>query len=929
MKPRSFQKKLFCLLLAFVVMASVAMPTFAAAPKTVRIGCFDIENFLVLEDDGSVTGYGADYLEEIAKHTGYQYEYVRGTWTECLQWLKSGKIDLLFPAEFSAERAKDFEFTQSAICVDYVSLIANSDNDNLYYGDYKNYNGIVVGMISDNYLNGVFAEFAAKNDFSFTPVYYDTFTEMYAALENKQIDVMISGNLSLGEHQKVIAKFGYLPAFFIAQKGNTQLVEELNEALFRIQLEQPQFAANLIEKYYGAVQKQVKSFSREELAFIKTCAPLTVVCDAANYPFEWYDTKEKKFFGVDADVLAMVSEKTGLTFNIKHTASLTESWEQMQYGKADIIAGVYGDELLSKTYNLRFTDTYMHEERTAVGRRNNIITPSNALTVAMPRSLVGTCEYLRTEYPHWNVINSDTTEDCLQMVADGKADITLVGSLALQTLAYLPERPALAVVSTIGISVPIRLGVSDSQPPILTSILNKAVCMLSSDDIERSVIQNTALHKAPFSVSAFVRQNLLLMIVALIGICIAVGICLSAIYANAIKTRQNKVLAEKNAQLAQAYRIKSDFLSRMSHEIRTPMNAVIGIAHLGHDGENTAVQSREYFEKIENSGKYLLGLINDILDMSRLETGKIELHNEPVNGNKTLQSVLTMMEPLLYEKQIHLVTNFNDVQTPWALCDKMRMQQIFINLLNNAIKFSPVGGTIEFSVKMLENDGASFTFSITVKDYGCGMSEDFQKRMFLPFEQEENTAMPQQNGSGLGLAIIKSIIDEMGGTIAVDSKLGSGTTVTVVLTVPLCDAPATVHDAADVAQTDKLCGKRVLLAEDHDVNALIATTLLTKQGVLVERAKDGQAAIDLFTQAPEHYYQAILMDIRMPICNGLQATQAIRACHKADAATIPIIAMTANAFSEDIEKSRQAGMNAHLAKPIEPDLLLQTLAQWM
>ncbi|MEG0168290.1 MAG: ATP-binding protein, partial [Ruthenibacterium sp.] len=379
----------------------------------------------------------------------------------------------------------------------------------------------------------------------------------------------------------------------------------------------------------------------------------------------------------------------------------------------------------------------------------------------------------------------------------------------------------------------------------------------------------------------------------------------------------------------QAYRIKSDFLSRMSHEIRTPMNAVIGIAHLGHDGENTAVQSREYFEKIENSGKYLLGLINDILDMSRLENGKIELHNEPVNGNKTLQSVLTMMEPLLYEKQIHLVTNFNDVQTPWALCDKMRMQQIFINLLNNAIKFSPVGGTIEFSVKMLENDGASFTFSITVKDYGCGMSEDFQKRMFLPFEQEENTAMPQQNGSGLGLAIIKSIIDEMGGTIAVDSKLGSGTTVTVVLTVPLCDAPVAVHDAADSAQTDKLCGKRVLLAEDHDVNALIATTLLTKQGVLVERAKDGQAAIDLFTQAPEHYYQAILMDIRMPICNGLQATQAIRACHKADAATIPIIAMTANAFSEDIEKSRQAGMNAHLAKPIEPDLLLQTLAQWM
>ena len=924
----SYKKRICCLFLAMLMVITLCAPAFAdaAAPKLVRVGCFDIENFLELNADGSVHGYGADYLNEIAKHTGYQYEYVHGTWTECLQWLKDGTIDLLFPAEYSAQRAEDFGFTQSEICVDYVSLIARSDNDTLYYGDYENYNGITVGMIRDNFLNDVFTEFSAKNNFSCKPIYYDTFAEMYAALENSKIDVMISGNLSLGNNQKVIAKFGYLPAFFMAKKENTALLDELSETLFRIRLEKPQFAADLIEKYYGAVQRQVKSFSREELAFIQNCAPLTVVCDADNYPFEWYDKKEKRFLGVNADILALLSEKTGLQFQLRHTNSLAESWEQMKNGEADIITGVYGNDALAAKYHLVFTDFYMNECRTAVGKRDNILVPSAALTVAMPRALIGTLAYLQTEHPNWKIVTADSTQACLEMVENQQADITLIGSLALQTLAYLPERPKLAVISTISTAIPMHLGIADTQSPLLSSILNKAICMLSTDDIERFTMQNTILHHAPFSAAAFVRQNFLLVTLTLIAFCIIIGFFLSSLYASTIKSKQNKVLAEKNEQLAKAYRTKSDFLSRMSHEIRTPMNAVIGIAHLGLNSDNTATENYEYFEKIEASGQYLLGLINDILDMSRFENKKIELRSEPTNGKDILQSVLTIMEPLLAEKEIHLEKDFSQISDRWGLCDKMRMQQVFINLLSNAVKFSNVGGTIGFSVKKIAIDEQTLTFSVTVKDHGCGMSEAFQKRMFLPFEQEENGLAATQAGSGLGLAILKSIVDEMGGMITVDSKLNVGTSITVTLTVLLCDAPPAIDTHSKAAQERELAGKRILLAEDHDVNALIATTLLEREKILVDRAKNGQIAVDLFAAAPAGYYDAILMDLRMPVLDGLQAATAMRALQKADAATIPIVAMTANAFPEDIADTKRAGMNAHLAKPIEPERLYETIA---
>ena len=381
--------------------------------------------------------------------------------------------------------------------------------------------------------------------------------------------------------------------------------------------------------------------------------------------------------------------------------------------------------------------------------------------------------------------------------------------------------------------------------------------------------------------------------------------------------------------LQQANSVKTDFLARMSHDLRTPMNAVIGLTELATDERSDPAAMEYYLTSIRAAGKFLLGLVNDCLDFEKLSANQLRLHPTPYTYSAFRQSIFTMIEPLCREKQQEFFfapgSNEYTVQM-----DAVRLEQIFINLLTNAVKFTPAGGRVEFLIRNRVVGGGVLSVDFVVRDNGIGMSREFQQRMFEPFEQENGSGLSQAQGTGLGLAIVKNLVELMGGTIAVQSEPGRGTEFSVHLDMPLVvDAAAPLPDQPGPEDFSQLAGSRVLLVEDHPMNTEIARRLLEKKGVSVTCVVNGAQAVELFAASPLHSWDAVLMDVRMPVMDGLQAARAIRALPREDAGTVPIIAMTANAFEEDVRATREAGMNAHLAKPIEPAGLYGTLRQFL
>lgn len=381
---------------------------------------------------------------------------------------------------------------------------------------------------------------------------------------------------------------------------------------------------------------------------------------------------------------------------------------------------------------------------------------------------------------------------------------------------------------------------------------------------------------------------------------------------------------------------KSSFLSNMSHEIRTPMNAIIGMVLLAKDVKNNPPETIEYLHKINSASEYLLGLINDILDMSRIENGKLSLQKEPVHMGNLISDINLVVKELALAKKIIYQSHSSECTSSVVLSDKIHLQRVFINIINNAIKFTPPGGTVNFTVNQSTTIFGTYRFVFTISDTGIGMSKSFMEKLFKPFSQENRNESKDEPGTGLGLSICKSIIGLMNGTITVDSVYNQGTTFTIVLELePYRYSIQSIQDNYHYQVTEyensdkKLKGKRILLVEDHQINREIAKNMLQKKGLIVDIAENGQQAVQTFEQSTPHFFDAILMDIRMPVMDGLEATRMIKSLDREDIQTLPIIAMTANTFDEDAQKSLLAGMTAHLTKPIQPEILYSTLCKSM
>ena len=417
----------------------------------------------------------------------------------------------------------------------------------------------------------------------------------------------------------------------------------------------------------------------------------------------------------------------------------------------------------------------------------------------------------------------------------------------------------------------------------------------------------------------------------------AVGVGFTVIDAEMRQTMaHNHALQEALAAAEEANKAKTAFLSKMSHEIRTPMNAIIGLNNIALNDPSAGGRVKEYLEKIGSSARHLLGIINDILDMSRIESGRMVINNAEFSLSETLEQVNTMIGGQCREKGLTYDCRVLGHVDDCYIGDELKLRQVLLNILGNAVKFTPEGGTITFLVEETARFDGKSTLRFTIRDTGVGMNKEYLPKLFDPFSQEDSVSAGRYGSTGLGMPITRSIVELMNGNIEVESEKGRGSTFTVTLTfavkLPCTGALSEEHpeaaekkDTAPERKSADLAGRRVLMAEDMPVNAEIMTMVLSMRGMEAELAENGRDAVEMFASHEAGYYDAILMDMRMPVMDGLEAARAIRALEHPDAMTIPIIALTANAFDEDVQRSMQAGLNAHLSKPVEPEALFETL----
>ena len=423
------------------------------------------------------------------------------------------------------------------------------------------------------------------------------------------------------------------------------------------------------------------------------------------------------------------------------------------------------------------------------------------------------------------------------------------------------------------------------------------------------------------SIAIFGRPNLVVSAI-LFGGSVFVLVMLLLIQRTVSQIQENEKLEAKVAAAEEASRAKTVFLSNMSHDIRTPLNAIVGFTALAKEPQVALEQKNDYLGKIEKASNQLLDIVNDVLEMSRIESGRMELDPRPANLEECVREAGDLVSAQFKEKKISFSVHCK-ASHPWVLCDTLRLNRALMNLLCNAGKFTGENGCVSLSLRELAFDGDTGTYEIQVKDNGIGMSPDFVDKLFTPFERERTSTVSKIQGTGLGMAITKNIVDLMGGEIQVITEQGKGTEFILTFCLPIVEPKAAPGHSTDPERFD---GVRALLVEDNEVNMEIAAMILSQAGIQVDRAENGKIAVQKVQSSPAGSYDLVFMDIQMPVMDGYTAAKEIRSLSDPARASIPIIAMTANAFDEDVKAALDAGMNRHLAKPIEIKTLMKAIS---
>ena len=899
------------LLLTALLSLSASAAETVSQHEHVRVGFFAMDGYHMMDENGNRSGYGYDFLRLMARYWDVDYEYVGydKSWDEMQRMLIDGEIDMVTSARRTPEREELFDFSRP-IGTNNGILTVRSDNSTIVEGKYSTYDGMRVALLRGNSRNDEFAEYARTKGFTYKSVYFDSAEEIAEALQNGTVDAIVTSSLRKMNNEHILEKFGSSDFYVIVKKGNTELLNKINYAIDQMNAAEGSWKTTLYNKNYETTDTKNLEYTEEEKRIIAQYSkenPLHVLCDPTRYPYSYTENGEVK--GILPDYFRKIADYAGLSYEFLVPATRDEyiAYQSNKDAVNISIDARLDTDNYAETKEWGLTAPYITMRMAKVTRRDfdgkiHVVTTVNQTASTSIEDVLA---------PGAEKLMCSTRQEMMEAVRNGKADAAFVYYYMAQAFVNSDTTGTMTYTLLEQPTFSYRMVVSSTENHALAGILTKAMYAMPDNLVEDLATQYTTYKATNLTLADMIRLHPV-TVVAIIVFISWMAVTLIVIL-NRLQTRRKLQLAAQQkakemavlAEQAQAAsKAKSTFLSNMSHDIRTPMNAIIGFTNIALHQDSVP--------EMHNC------LMNDVLDLSRIESGKVEFSPVPANITAVTDSVIEIVKGMLLNRELNFEVHREPLQNPYVMTEPVRIREILVNILNNAVKFTKDGGTIRFDAGSRPGaDAQHIVICYRIKDTGIGMSEDFQKKIFDEFAQEENGVRTQYKGTGLGMPISKKYIELMGGTITVDSRKGVGTTFTVEIPMELTNAEK-VEKTKPLVQHNDLKGIKVLLAEDNDLNAELATILLEDLGMTVSRAADGQEVVDLFAEHPAGTYDIILMDIMMPKMDGHQAAKAIRAMYadRPDAEEIPIIALSANAFSEDVQASLDAGMNGHVSKPL-------------
>lgn len=938
---QTLMRKSVCALLSLLLLLSVVLPVKAAAEtapvKVVRVGSFE-DTFNYCNEKGARKGYGYELLETLSGYTGWQFEYVTCDWSDCFEKLENGEIDIMGGISYTEDRAEEMLFSDEPMGEEKYYLYADLSRADISASDFKTLDGKKIGVVMGTEPEVMLTEWEEKHGIKTQHVNISNNEDVKQKLANHEIDCFVSLEESYWAELGIstITRVGKSSIYYVLNKDRPDLKEELDNAMHALDEEAPFYTADLCKKYFSLDYKPI--LTGEEKAWLKEHGAIRMGFLTSDRGVSTYDPATGEITGTITDYIQFAADCLGnqeLEFQLVGYDDKEAELNALKSGEIDMIFHFDQSPNLAEEYRVARTNTTWTANMMVVTNKQLFI-ENQVNRVAVPQNKISLTRYLAFYYPQWEIVDCDTQEDAIKLVKDGQADCFVTGVSSEEKYSKNHGFYSVPLPNPANSCFAVKSGNRS-----LLSILNKTIKAMPTNMLTSSL----AMHKSSsrkVTLSEFIKDNffmvLLVSSIAVAAILLTILKLLRKAYkAEAAAKKAANDTQELNAKLQiavenaeSANHAKSTFLFNMSHDIRTPMNAIIGYADLASRHSDDPAKLKNYMENIQVCGQNLLMLLNNVLDLARIENDKTEMEYSVSDVDKDFRNCVAMFRNQADSKGQTLMVTAHLLH-PYVYVDIPHLTEVCTNLVSNAVKYTGAGGTIRCNVtqKSGEKEGWCDTV-ITVADNGIGMSQEFQKHIFEPFERERTSTVSKVEGSGIGMGIVKKLVGLMNGTVAVESKIGVGSKFTVTIPCRIASEDETQAKRETNPSDQKcLCGTRILLTEDNDLNAEIATELLQEEGCTVDRAKDGVECVDMLEKAANGTYQLILMDIQMPVMNGYDAARKIRRLDDPQKANIPIIAMTANAFTEDRQVALDAGMNDHIAKPINMNVLVPTLRKYL
>lgn len=902
-----------------VLSAAAPAPAFAADSdqqvKTVRVGWLvNNEGFQEGMPGERLSGWGYEYLQTLSYYTkGWQYEYVSGTFNELMDMLEAGEIDLMPNISYSAEREQKLLFSSNPEGTERYYIYAKPDRDDLAKGDPQALQGLTIGCNSGVMQTFVGQQWLADEGVTCTYKEIDTGSALFEALADGEVDAVIMNDTISSPDASPMFYVGSSDYYFAVPKSRPDLMNDINAAMTSISRVNPRYNDE-VKSSYSTQNSGSSSLTGPETSWLKDNGNTITLGYLINQLPYCTQNDDGEMEGSLASLATTLHDKFGITVKTVAFSSNKQMTKALSKGTIDVALPLFRDYWFAEQGGAVQSNPMGTVSLTAIHSSNNL--DGDLKNIACTANAIVNRFELESLFPDATVTEYSSPEEALKALNKGTASCIIVPSTRLQTIRDahdIEDFETQELTNTAQLSCLISRG-----KPELLGIINKGI-INAGESLSASSYSPTSYSAQESDTFRFIYRNRIAVATVIIFILLAGIVILIWSLQRARQERQK-------ADAANA--AKTAFLTRMSHDIRTPLNGILGLIEIEELKEGDVQVARESRAKARVAANHLLSLINDILEMGKIEDRKLTLEHASFNLKELCDDTLVLCKLRASDNGITMQDNSLPYATgPYMIGSPTHIRQIMINLLDNSIKYNKHGGSVTLSSKTKPLDNGRALFCFSVSDTGIGMTPKFLKHIYEPFAQEGDDARSKFQGTGMGMPIVKSLVELMGGTIEISSEVGVGSTFNVQIPLDIDKNPQAREDASRQANSCSLAGMNVLLAEDNELNAEIAQALLESEGIVVTRAADGNKAVDLYVGRPAGSFDAILMDIMMPGMDGYEATRAIRLSEKADAADIPIIALTANAFAEDAKAAHDAGMNAHLSKPIDFNKLKNMLAR--